>query len=215
MRTVTPLFDALGHKTLWVGAAGRGTRVKVVNNAWLAFGAEAVDVSVALAHRLGLDTDTMVDALEAGPLVSPWQSAKLQRVVKGDFSPQFALRLALKDVRLALDAADDDRFAALSGLADEWQRAVADGLGDEDLTVVTQALAPGREEHDDMDPRPGERGERNAVPERAADAASSRPRSPRPGPADDAQGTAPRVAVSSDFLIRRRVGHFTRSASWP
>ena len=115
--------------------------MKVVNNAWLAFGAEAVDVSVALAHRLGLDTDTMVDALEAGPLVSPWQSAKLQRVVKGDFSPQFALRLALKDVRLALDAADDDRFAALSGLADEWQHAVADGLGDEDLTVVTQALA--------------------------------------------------------------------------
>ena len=72
--------------------------------------------------------------------VSPWQSAKLQRVVQGDFSPQFALRLALKDVRLALDAADDDRFAALSGLADEWQHAVADGLGDEDLTVVTQAL---------------------------------------------------------------------------
>ena len=186
---VTPLFDALGHKTLWVGAAGRGTRVKVVNNAWLAFGAEAVDVSVALAHRLGLDTDTMVDALEAGPLVSPWQSAKLQRVVKGDFSPQFALRLALKDVRLALDAADDDRFAALSGLADEWQRAVADGLGDEDLTVVTQALALGREERDDMDPRPGERGEPTRS-ERAADTASSRPRSPRPGPADDAQGTA-------------------------
>jgi 3-hydroxyisobutyrate dehydrogenase-like beta-hydroxyacid dehydrogenase len=81
----------------------------------------------------------MVDALEAGPLVSPWQSAKLQRVVKGEFSPQFALRLALKDVRLALDEADDG-FAALNGLADEWQLAVAAGLGDQDLTVVTQTL---------------------------------------------------------------------------
>ena len=30
--------------------------------------------------------------------------------MKGDFSPQFALRLALKDVRLALDAAGDDQF---------------------------------------------------------------------------------------------------------
>ena len=75
-----------------------------MNNTWLAFGAEAIDASVALGHRLGLDTQVIVDALEAGPLVSPWQSAKLQRVVKGDFSPQFALRLALKDVRLALDA---------------------------------------------------------------------------------------------------------------
>jgi 3-hydroxyisobutyrate dehydrogenase len=137
---VTPLFDALGQQTLWVGPAGTGTRVKVVNNTWLAFSAEAVDVSVALAARLGLDTQTIIDALEAGPLVSPWQSAKLERVVKGDFSAQFALRLALKDVRLALDAAGDDRFDALRSLADEWQEVVAAGLGDEDLTVVTRAL---------------------------------------------------------------------------
>jgi 3-hydroxyisobutyrate dehydrogenase len=137
---VTPLFDALGHQTLWVGPVGSGTRVKVVNNTWLAFGAEAVDASVALAQRLGLDALTMVDALEAGPLVSAWQSAKLQRVVNGDFSPQFALRLALKDVRLALDAVGDDRFAALSGLAEEWQQAVDAGLGDQDLTVVTRTL---------------------------------------------------------------------------
>jgi 3-hydroxyisobutyrate dehydrogenase len=137
---VTPLFDAIGHQTMWVGSFGAGTRVKIVNNTWLAFGAEAVDASVALAHRLGLDTQTIVDALGAGPLVSPWQSAKLQRISQDDFTPQFALRLALKDVRLALDAAGDDSFAALSCLADEWQRAVAAGLGDQDLTVVTQAL---------------------------------------------------------------------------
>lgn len=137
---VTPLFDALGHQTLCVGAVGAGTRVKVVNNTWLAFAAEAVDASVALAHRLGLDTQIVVDALAAGPLVSPWQSAKLQRTLNGDFSPQFALRLALKDVRLALDAAGDDSFAALSCLADEWQQAVSAGLGDQDLTVVTQVL---------------------------------------------------------------------------
>ncbi|MCU1501578.1 MAG: hypothetical protein JWM12_932 [Ilumatobacteraceae bacterium] len=137
---VTPLFDALGHQTLWVGPAGTGTRVKVVNNTWLAFGAEAIDASVALARRLGLDTRTLVDALKAGPLVSPWQSAKLQRVVNGDFSPQFALRLALKDVRLALDAAGNDRFDVLRSLADEWQEVVAAGLGDQDLTVVTRAL---------------------------------------------------------------------------
>src|SRR5947199_4593494 len=31
---VAPLFDALGHRTLWVGPTGTGTRVKVVNNTW-------------------------------------------------------------------------------------------------------------------------------------------------------------------------------------
>jgi 3-hydroxyisobutyrate dehydrogenase len=49
------------------------------------------------------------------------------------------LSLALKDVRLALQATGD-RFAALACLADEWQQAVDQGLGDRDLTVVTLAL---------------------------------------------------------------------------
>jgi 3-hydroxyisobutyrate dehydrogenase len=95
---------------------------------------------VALAHRLGLETNKVVQALGGGPLMSPWQAAKLQRIGEGDFSAQFALSLALKDVRLALEAAGDDQFAALAGLADEWQRAVDQGLGDMDLTVVTRAL---------------------------------------------------------------------------
>jgi 3-hydroxyisobutyrate dehydrogenase len=137
---VTPLFDALGQRTIWVGAVGNGTRLKIVNNTWLAFAAEAVAASVALARRLGLETETVVDVLSGGPLVSPWQAAKLQRIVMGDFSAQFALTLALKDVRLALEASDVDRFAALASLADEWQRVVDQGLGEQDLTVVTRVL---------------------------------------------------------------------------
>jgi 3-hydroxyisobutyrate dehydrogenase len=138
---VAPLFDAIGQRTMWVGPVGTGTRLKLVNNTWLAFGAEAVDASVALAHQLGLDTEAVADALGAGPLASPWQKAKLLRIQKRDFSPEFPLSLALKDVRLALDAAaDDERFAALARLADEWQQVVDQGLGNEDLTVMTRAL---------------------------------------------------------------------------
>jgi 3-hydroxyisobutyrate dehydrogenase len=137
---VGPLFEALGERTIWVGEVGAGSRLKLVNNTWLAFAAEAVASSVALALRLGLETETLVEALGGSPLVSPWQAAKLQRIAKGEFSSQFALSLALKDVRLALQAANDDRFSALASLADEWQQAVDDGLGDQDLTVMTRAL---------------------------------------------------------------------------
>jgi len=139
---VAPLFEALGRRTIWVGAVGDGSRLKLVNNTWLAFTAEAVASSLALARRLGLQTETVVDALGGSSLVSPWQAAKLQRIAKGEYAPQFALSLALKDVHLALQAADDDRFAALASLADEWQQAVDDGLGDQDLTVMTRALEP-------------------------------------------------------------------------
>ncbi len=135
-----PLFNALGQRTIWVGPVGAGSRLKLVVNAWLALAAEAVNTSVALARQLGLETETVENALTGSPLVSEWQAAKLQRIARSDFSVQFALSLALKDVHLALEAAGDDRFRALACLADEWQGVVAGGLGDSDLTVVTRAL---------------------------------------------------------------------------
>ena len=142
------LFDALGQRTIWVGPLGAGSRLKLTANAWLALAAEAVNTSVALARRLGLETETVLNALGNSPLVSPWQSAKLERIAQGDYSVQFALSLALKDVRLALEAAGDNRFRALACLADEWQEVVEQGFGDRDLTVVTSALGRKAESHD-------------------------------------------------------------------
>jgi 3-hydroxyisobutyrate dehydrogenase len=136
---VTPLFDALGQRTIWDRDVGTGTRLKLVANTWLAFAAEAVAASVALAQGLGLEAGTVADALEGNPLVSPWQQAKLDRIAKGEFSAQFALSLALKDVRLAQEAADG-HLAALACLADEWQQTVDRGLGHQDVTVVARTL---------------------------------------------------------------------------
>jgi 3-hydroxyisobutyrate dehydrogenase len=116
-----------------------------VNNTWLAFAAEAVATSVALARRLGLETGTVVDALGGSPLVSAWQAAKLQRIARGEYSAQFALSLALKDVHLALEAAGGGQFAVLVCRAGEWQQVVDQGLGEQDLTVVTRALEQGGE----------------------------------------------------------------------
>jgi 3-hydroxyisobutyrate dehydrogenase len=135
-----PLFDALGRRTIWVGPVGTGSKLKLVANTWLALAAEAVNVSVALAHQLGLETEAVINALGDGPLVSPWQAAKLERIAQGDFSVQFALSLALKDVHLALEDAGSERFPALAALAEEWQEVVGLGFGDSDLTVVAQAL---------------------------------------------------------------------------
>jgi 3-hydroxyisobutyrate dehydrogenase len=138
---VAGLFDAVGQRTIWVGEVGAGSRLKLVNNTLVAFAAEGVASSMALAGRLGLGTGQVLEALGGSPLVSSWQAAKLQRIAAGEFSAQFGLSLALKDVRLALQAADSDRFAALGGLAEEWQQAVDAGLGGQDLTVVTRVLA--------------------------------------------------------------------------
>jgi 3-hydroxyisobutyrate dehydrogenase len=115
--------------------------MKLVNNVLLAFTAEGVANSFALAHRLGLDTASVIDAFDGGPLVSRWESGKFRRIAQGDYSEEFALALALKDVHLALSEAGPDRFPVLAALSQEWNQIVDRGLGHQDITVVTEALA--------------------------------------------------------------------------
>jgi 3-hydroxyisobutyrate dehydrogenase len=137
---VEPVFDAIGQRTVWLGPIGAGSRMKLVNNTLLAFSAEGVANSLALARRLGLDVRSVLDAFEGGPLISQWAVGKISRIESDNYSPEFPLALALKDVHLALEEADPERFAVLARLAREWEQLVDQGLGSEDVTVVTRAL---------------------------------------------------------------------------
>ena len=137
---VAALFDALGQRTIWVGEVGAGSRLKLVNNTLVAFAAEAVANAAALARRLGLQTETGDPGPRRQPAGVAVAGGQAGPDRQGEFSAQFGLSLALKDVRLALQAAGDDGLAVLACLAEEWQQAVDEGLGDQDLTVVTRVL---------------------------------------------------------------------------
>jgi 3-hydroxyisobutyrate dehydrogenase len=137
---VEPVFSAIGQRTIWLGPVGTGSRMKLVNNTLLAFGAEGVANSLALAHRLGLDTSLVLEAFEGGPLLSPWEAGKFRRIEAGDYSPEFPLRLALKDVHLALESGGSEHFSVLASLAREWEEVVEQGGGDDDVTVLTRFL---------------------------------------------------------------------------
>ena len=135
-----PFLDAIGQRTVRVGPTGWGSRVKLVNNTMLALTAEAVAATASLAHTLGLTDETLLRALDGSPLASPWAAAKLRRMSNDEYSAEFALALALKDVDLALDTLDLDRFPVLRALAEEWHQVVAHGLGGDDVTVVARVL---------------------------------------------------------------------------
>lgn len=64
---VQPVFDAIGNKTLWLGPAGSGSRMKLVLNNWLASQVEAVAETIALTEALGVDPHLFVDTIDDGP----------------------------------------------------------------------------------------------------------------------------------------------------
>jgi 3-hydroxyisobutyrate dehydrogenase len=59
-----------------------------------------------------------------------------------DFAPEFPLEWALKDVDLAIDAADGDGPPLLAALSSQWRAAVAAGHGREDISAARLALHP-------------------------------------------------------------------------
>jgi 3-hydroxyisobutyrate dehydrogenase len=139
-----PIFDAIGQKTLWLGPAGYGTRLKLVLNNWLVSQVEAVAETIALTQALGLDPRLFIETVGDGPLASPYAMAKAQAMVDGEFAPGFALRLAYKDIGLALDAAreHDLKLPITEALALRWQQAIANGHADEDLAAVISVASP-------------------------------------------------------------------------
>jgi 3-hydroxyisobutyrate dehydrogenase len=141
---VQPIFDAIGSKTLWLGPAGAGSRLKLVLNNWLASQVEAVAETIALTEALGVDPKHFVDTIEAGPLGSPYAVAKARGMLAGEFTAGFALSLAYKDVGLALDAAREQELElpVTEALVPRWQEAIAEGHGDEDVSAVIATASP-------------------------------------------------------------------------
>jgi 3-hydroxyisobutyrate dehydrogenase len=138
---LAPVFSAIGRKTVWLGPAGQGSRMKLVVNAYMSVLIEGVAEALELASRLGVDPAEVAEAIEGGPLDAPIADAKLHKMQAGDFAPEFPLEWALKDVDLAIAAAGSDRLPLLEALSGQWHAAVQAGHGREDVSVARLALA--------------------------------------------------------------------------
>ena len=137
---VAPAFAAIGRKTVWLGEAGQGSRMKLVVNAYMSILIEGVAEALELAGRLGIDDAKLAEAIEGGPLDAPIADAKLHKMERGDFAPEFPLEWALKDVDLAIAAAADDELPLLAALSRQWRAAVDAGHGREDISAARLAL---------------------------------------------------------------------------
>jgi 3-hydroxyisobutyrate dehydrogenase len=135
-----PMFGALGARTLWLGPAGAGTRLKLVLNTWLAFEVEAAAEVGALAARLGVSHDSLTQAVTGGPLASGVALTKLAKMESGDDSADFSLEWALKDLDLAAAATGSNTAPVAGSIADRWRRLVRQGYGRLDISAARHGL---------------------------------------------------------------------------
>ena len=130
---VAPILDAIGQRTMWVGEAGAGSRLKLATNAWILALVEGAAETLALAGGLGLDPQLVLDAISGGPLDLPYLRLKGAAMIERDFTPSFKLALAAKDAALVQDAASQHELDLPL------------------LRTIGQRLAEGAREHPDDD----------------------------------------------------------------
>jgi 3-hydroxyisobutyrate dehydrogenase len=111
-----PLFEHLGKRIIYMGAAGAGQMTKLANQIAVSVTLEAAAEALAFAKAGGLDPSQVLEAIGAGAAAS-WQLNNLgPKIVARDWRPGFFIKLIRKDLRLVTEAARDAQLA-LPGLA--------------------------------------------------------------------------------------------------
>ncbi|WP_236791285.1 NAD(P)-dependent oxidoreductase [Amycolatopsis sp. GM8] len=139
-----PVFGAIGGRTLWLGPAGAGSRLKLVANAWVLALTNATAESVALAGELGVDPKLFLDVISGGALDVPYAHLKGGAMISGEYPLSFATRHAAKDARLVLAAGGEglDLGGVRAALA-HLDAAQDAGHADEDMAAVYYGLRVG------------------------------------------------------------------------
>ena len=137
-----PYLEAYGTTISHIGPTGSGQLVKIVNQILVVVNQLAASEALLFAQQAGLDLGTTIDAVKDGAAGSWMLANRGPQMIERDWRPGFSIDLQQKDLRLALDAADE-LGVPLPGTALVFQmyRALQNrGLGAEGNHALIKAL---------------------------------------------------------------------------
>lgn len=135
-------FRHFARQSFHLGPCGSGSAMKLVVNLLLGLNRAALAETLSFANRCGLEPNTVLDVLKAGPAYSRAMDAKGRKMIEQDFAPEAKLSQHLKDVRLILAAGRrHGAVLPLSALHEKLlQTAEAAGYGGADNSAVIKAF---------------------------------------------------------------------------
>lgn len=137
---VRPLLEAVGQRLFVLGpVANQANVVKLAGNFLIAAVIEGLAESTAFVTKAGVDPAAFVEVLTNSLFTAPVYKTYGQLIIERKFSPPgFAVPLGLKDIRLALHAAEDVAaplpFASV--VRDHFLQAIAAGWGALDWSAL-------------------------------------------------------------------------------
>jgi len=140
-----PILERFSPGPLHIGSVGKASALKLALNQLIASLTAAFSFSLGLVRRNDLDVELFMKILRSSALFAPTFDQKLPRYLRRDFTaPNFPTRHLLKDVNLVLDEgrAVGLSTAALEGVREIVEKAVARGLAEADYSSIYEAVDP-------------------------------------------------------------------------
>jgi 3-hydroxyisobutyrate dehydrogenase-like beta-hydroxyacid dehydrogenase len=151
--SVEPIFTAIAKQWFYMGPSGSGVAMKLVVNALLGVGMQAIAEAVALGSRLKLPRELLLDTLTRTAVVAPAHAGKLATAKKRDYTPQFPIRLMRKDFGLVLGAAEQLELSMpATVMAAAINAEEAEAGGEEDFSAVIRRMEELAEAEDILPP---------------------------------------------------------------
>jgi 3-hydroxyisobutyrate dehydrogenase len=139
-----PVLGAIGSRVVHAGDTGAGHAVKALNNLMSAANLLVASEALVAGQRFGLDPAVMLEVINAASGRSPATENKWPNFVLTEkYDAGFAMRLMVKDIRLALGI---ERATGVTALASEavaaaWEAALADLPPGADHTAIARWLS--------------------------------------------------------------------------
>jgi len=138
---VQPLFDVLGQKTWRLGTDPKRANVaKIAGNMMITLAMEAMGEATALTESHGVKAADFLDIITNTLFASPSYKRYGGFIASNSYEPGFKLTLGLKDVNLALEAANEKRIVlpAAEIVRENMMQAIEQGLGGKDWSIVAK-----------------------------------------------------------------------------
>ncbi|MBB5157662.1 NAD(P)-dependent oxidoreductase [Saccharopolyspora phatthalungensis] len=139
-----PVLAAIGEPVHYLGAVEAATMFKLISNLVGMANLAALAEGFQLAQRAGIPADAFDAALRDTGAHSAQVDMRLGFLAADDHSNRFAVDLAAKDLRLAVDAAArwSQPIPVTSQALQQLVAASAAGWGGEDVTALVKAIRP-------------------------------------------------------------------------
>jgi 3-hydroxyisobutyrate dehydrogenase-like beta-hydroxyacid dehydrogenase len=133
-----PLLKSFSGEVIHLGAIGFGSTAKLINNMLAFCNAAAAAEALMMGKRSGIDMRKLDSVIRNASGMSSAYGNMSNKALAGDYKPTFALNLAHKDLRLALEMADELGVPGMIApqVMNLMRMARGMGLGDSDSASV-------------------------------------------------------------------------------